>query len=114
MPSLYRILPYVETVKFNGVFSQYGFRGQAVRFAQDIFEMSEKSKKFPIFAENTELVVVIERLENLNIIREFSISPDRMYRASQWLVENNPLYLNLVAHRASQQWRTKISLELSK
>ena len=115
VPSPWRILSYVKAVKFIGVFGQYGIKWTVCPLWERHF-WSEwvVSENVPIFLKNTELVVVIEPRENLNIIREFSIKPDKMYRALQWLVENNPLYLNIVAHRTSQQWRTKIAFELSK
>ncbi|CAH1133413.1 unnamed protein product [Ceutorhynchus assimilis] len=39
---LSRIIPFTKVVKFDGTFGQYGFRGQAVLFAQDISEGTEK------------------------------------------------------------------------
>ena len=39
---LARIIPFLKIIKFDGVFGQYGFKGQAVLFGQDIFEVTEK------------------------------------------------------------------------
>jgi len=37
-----RIIPFVKIVKFDGTFGQYGFKGQAILFAQDLFKVTEK------------------------------------------------------------------------
>ncbi|VVC96008.1 unnamed protein product, partial [Leptidea sinapis] len=36
------VIQTLTQVKFSGLYGQYGFRGQAVLFAQDIFEVSER------------------------------------------------------------------------
>jgi len=35
-------IPFVKIIKFDGLYGQWGFKGQAVLFAQDIFEFSEQ------------------------------------------------------------------------
>lgn len=90
---LCRIIPLVKIVKFTGLYGQYGFRGQAVLFAQDIFEVSERlPNMLPRSSSQVGIVVVTERLENLNITREFTISREKFYSALRWLTRNNPLY----------------------
>lgn len=80
-------------MKFSGLYGQYGFRGQAVLFAQDIFEVSERlPSMLPRSASQVGIIVVTERLENLNITREFTICREKVYRALTWLIRNNPLY----------------------
>lgn len=37
-----RIIPFVKIVKFDGRFRQYRFKDQAIMFAQDLFEVTEK------------------------------------------------------------------------
>lgn len=39
---LQRIIPFVKVIKFPGRFGRYGLKGQAILFALDIFEVSEK------------------------------------------------------------------------
>ena len=90
---LSRIMPFVKIFKFDGQFGQYGFRGQAVLFAQDIFEISDKlPDMLPRSSSNAGIVIVTEHLVDLNIIREFSISREKVYDALKWLIHNNPLY----------------------
>lgn len=45
------------------------------------------------------LVIITENLENLNITRQFSVSPPKVYAALQWLVDNNPLYQDVIIDR---------------
>ncbi|GFR06815.1 ATP-dependent DNA helicase [Trichonephila clavata] len=88
-----RIIPFVKIIKLSGVFGQYGFRGQAVLFAQDVYEVTENlSNMLPRTSNNAGIVVVTERLENINVTRQFSISRQNVYNAPYWLVANNPLY----------------------
>lgn len=88
-----RIIPFVKIIKLSDVFGQYSFRGQAVLFAQDIFEVTENlPKMLPRTTNNTGIVVVTERLENINVTRQFSISREKVYDALYWLVANKPLY----------------------
>ena len=94
---LSRIIPFVKIVKFDGRFGQYGFKGQAILFAQDLLEISEKlPQMLPRSPEDAGIVVVTENLENLNITRQFSISRPNIYAALQWLVVNNPLYRDVI------------------
>lgn len=90
---LSRIIPFVKIIKLDGLYGQYGFKGQAILFAQDIFEVSDKlPHMLPRSVEDSGIVVVTECLENLNVIREFSISRTRLFDAIHWLIDNNPLY----------------------
>lgn len=74
--------PFIKVVKFTAPFGQYGFRGQAVLFAQNIFEVSEKSHYMLLRSSSqVGIVVVIEGLENSNITREFTISREKVYSA---------------------------------
>ncbi|KAG8319249.1 hypothetical protein J6590_095913 [Homalodisca vitripennis] len=88
-----RIIPFIKIIKLNGVFGQYSFRGQAVLFAQDVFEVTENlANMLPRTANNAGIVVITERLENINVTRQFSISKQKVYDALNWLILNNPLY----------------------
>ncbi|GFR18851.1 gamma-glutamylaminecyclotransferase [Trichonephila clavata] len=88
-----RIIPFVKIIKLSGVFGQYSFRGQAVLFVLDVFEITENlSNMLPRTSNNAGIVVVTERLENINVTRKFSISRQKVYYALYWLVANNPLY----------------------
>ncbi|GFW67180.1 uncharacterized protein TNCV_4031921 [Trichonephila clavipes] len=87
------IIPFLKIVKFDGLFGQYGFRGQAVLFAQDLFEDTEKlSHMLPRSVDNCGIMIVTE---NLNITCEFSVSRD-VFEALTWLVANNPLYKDVL------------------
>lgn len=100
---LQRIIPYVKVIKFNGRFGQYGFRGQATLFALDIFEVSEKlPEMLPRSSTDVGIVVVTETLMNLNVSRDYEISPVRVYKALDWLIENNPLYEDVRINRGAQ------------
>ncbi|CAG9773736.1 unnamed protein product [Ceutorhynchus assimilis] len=100
---LSRIIPFTKVVKFDGTFGQYGFRGQAVLFAQDIFEVTEKlPNMLPRSTDSIGMIVVSEHLQNLNITREFPVSRTRVYEALQWLVTNNPLYKDVVVDSGVQ------------
>ena len=90
---LARIIPFMKIVKYDGIFGQYGFKGQAVLFAQDIFEVTERlPTTLPRSPNSAGLVVITESLENLDITREFTISRENVSRAIEWLKANNHLY----------------------
>jgi hypothetical protein len=92
-----RIIPFVKIVKYDGLFGQYGFKGQAVLFAQDIFEVTEKlTNILPRSTDSIGMVVITEHLENLNVTREYNISRPRVYAALRWLINNNPLYHDVI------------------
>lgn len=94
---LSRIIPFVKVIKFQGLFGQYGFKGQSVLFAQDIFEFSEKlPTMLPRSPSTAGIIIVTEKLENLNITREYSIRREKVYDALHWLIQNNPLYKDVV------------------
>lgn len=69
-------------------------RGQAVLFAQDILEV--RSERLPNMlsrlSSQVGIIVVTERLENLNITREFTIYREKVYSALRWLITNTLLY----------------------
>ncbi|GFU38688.1 ATP-dependent DNA helicase [Nephila pilipes] len=90
---LQRIIPYVKVIKYGGRFGQYGFKGNAILFALDIFQVSEKlPDMLPRSSENAAIVIVTETLDNLNHSRDHTISRDRVYAALRWLVKYNRLY----------------------
>ena len=90
---LARIIPFLKIIKYDGIFGQFGFKGQAVLFAQDIFEVTEKlPTSLPRSPDSAGLIVITESLENLNITREFIISRDNVSNALERLKANNPLY----------------------
>jgi hypothetical protein len=39
---LSHVIAFLKVVKYSGRFGQYGFKGQAMLFAQDVFELTEK------------------------------------------------------------------------
>jgi len=79
------------------MFGQYGFKGQAVLFAMDIHEVRDHLlTTLPRSTTETGLVVVVERLETVNVIRESRIYRERVFVALRWLVANNPLYSDVV------------------
>ncbi|GBO41872.1 hypothetical protein AVEN_143063-1 [Araneus ventricosus] len=87
-------------IKFPGRFGQYGFKGHATSFALDIFEVSEKlPEMLPRSSTDVGIVVETETLENLNASRDYNISPDRFYKALDWLIANNPLYKDVRVNR---------------
>ncbi|XP_044597317.1 uncharacterized protein LOC123273901 [Cotesia glomerata] len=88
-----RIIPFVKIIKLSGIFGQYSFRGQAVLFAQDVFEVTENlPNMLPRTTKNAGIVVITERLENVNVTRQFFVYREKVYAALRWLVANNPLY----------------------
>lgn len=90
---LCRIKAFVRVVRLRGRFGQLGFKGQAILFAQDIFEVTEAlPNMLPISTQESGMVVVTEHLENIDCTREFTISRERIFRALHWLIDNNPLY----------------------
>ncbi|CAG9799443.1 unnamed protein product [Chironomus riparius] len=94
---LARVTPYVKIIHLPGRFGQYGFRGQAVLFAQDLFEVTEKlPHMLPRSTSDSQMMVVTSHLENLNITREYTVSRTRLNDALQWLIDNNPLYKDVV------------------
>ncbi|GBM16803.1 hypothetical protein AVEN_9390-1 [Araneus ventricosus] len=42
------------------------------------------------------IVVFTERLENLNITREYCIRSEIVFKALQWLIKNNPLFRDVI------------------
>ena len=41
------------------------------------------------------MIFVTETLENINVIREYEVNTNHLYRALSWLKENNPLYMDV-------------------
>ena len=65
-----RVIAFTKVVKFDGRFGQYGFKGNAILFALDIFQVTEKlPEMLPRSSNNAGIVVVTETLENLNRTR---------------------------------------------
>ncbi|KAL3271802.1 hypothetical protein HHI36_022272 [Cryptolaemus montrouzieri] len=63
--------------------------GSTVFADRDIFEVSERlPSMLPRSAGQVGIIVVTERLENLNI----TICCEKVYSALRWLIRNNPLY----------------------
>lgn len=94
---LARINPFLKIIKFSGSYGQYGFKGQAVLFATDIFEVVEKLPTFlPRSTSNTDMIVVTELLENLGKTRNYSVSRENLIAALRWLKENNKLYNDVI------------------
>ncbi|GFQ72034.1 ATP-dependent DNA helicase [Trichonephila clavata] len=73
---LSRIIPFVKIVKYDGLFGQS--------------------------TDSIGMVVITEHLENLNISREYNISRPRVYEALRWLINNNPLYQDIIIDNDAQ------------
>ncbi|GFU99755.1 transposable element Tcb2 transposase [Trichonephila clavipes] len=100
---LTRIKPFIKIIKFDGLLGQYGFREQAILFAQDLSEVTEKLPNvLPGLNNNLDVIVVTETLENLNILRELSIDRSRVNRALKWLVAENELFKDVVINQESR------------
>lgn len=92
-----RVNPFIKVVKLSGLFGQFGFKGQAILFAQDIFEITEKLPSLlPRSTESAGIVVITEHLENLSVTRQFSVSREKLIAALTWLIANNPLYKDVI------------------
>lgn len=90
---LARITPFLKIVKLTGRYGQFGLKGQAILFAQDIFEVTENLPvTLPRNPKDSDLIIVTEQYNNSDSIKEFAINHDRVYRALQRLIQNNPLY----------------------
>ncbi len=97
---LARIIPFIKIVKYSGVFGQYGCKGQAILFAQDVFEVTEKlPTMLPRCSKETGFIVVTEHLDNINIDRQLTMRPQVVFKALQWLKENNTLYQDVVVDK---------------
>lgn len=94
---LSRMIPFTKVVKYNGIFGQFGFRGQAVLFAQDLFEVTDNLvQTLPRPMSDMGLIVITEHRDNLEHARTFTINRDRLYAALRWLKANNPLYNDVI------------------
>jgi hypothetical protein len=90
---LSRIIPFIKIIKLDGFFGQYSFKGQAILFAQDVFEVTELLPTIlPRTADTSGIVIILEELENLNIFRELQVCKERVNIALDWLIQHNPLY----------------------
>lgn len=47
-------------------------------------------------------IVVTETLENLNVSKDYNISPDHVYKALDKLIANNPLYKDVRVNQFAQ------------
>ncbi|GBP81603.1 hypothetical protein EVAR_21233_1 [Eumeta japonica] len=93
---LARVIVYVKIIRYEGRWGQYGFKGQAILFAQDLHEVTEKlPNMLPRSTQDCGMVVITENLENITT-REFEVNRDRVYRALRWLIANNPLYQDVM------------------
>ncbi|GFT53951.1 ATP-dependent DNA helicase [Nephila pilipes] len=93
----------VSVIKYGGRFGQYGFKGNAVLFELDIFQVSEKlPDMLPRSSENAAIVIVTETLDNLNHSRNHTISRDRVYATLRWLVKYNRLYKDVAMNHFDQ------------
>lgn len=87
-----RVKCHVQILRLEGRYGQFGFKGEAILFAQDVFEVIENlPMELPIAPDQTGLVIVTETLENLGS-RHFEVSSERVYNAIEQLKENNMLY----------------------
>lgn len=94
---LARIHPFLKIIKFSGLYGQYGLRGQAILFALDIFEVIEKIPTLlPRSTADADIIVIMERLQNVDSTRDYTVSRSKLNAALQWLKSNNPLYKDVV------------------
>jgi hypothetical protein len=101
---LARINPFIKIIKYSGRFGQYGVKGRATLFAQDVTEISEQLlDTLPHNLSNIGLVLVTESLENINKQRDFQIDASKVKSALQWLVKNNSLYHDVAVNENFSQ-----------
>jgi Helitron helicase-like domain at N-terminus len=94
---LARVKLYLKIVKYTGSFGHYGFNGQNILFAQDIFEIVEKlPTMLPLTLEEADIIVVTEELDNIIKTREYQINRDRVSLALNWLIRNNACYKDVI------------------
>lgn len=76
-------------IKLNGRFGQYGFRGQAILFAQDLGKLAEQ---LPLNITDSGLAFIIENRENVENNRQYYVNVDNLKNALGILKQINPLY----------------------
>ena len=69
--------------------AQTKLKGNIIHFAQQVEELQEQ---LPIRITQTDNIIVVENLKNLDKINQFEIRPTLVYEALKWLIKNNPLY----------------------
>lgn len=86
---LSRIIPFLKIIKLTGRFGQYGLRGQAVLFAQDVGDIAEQ---LPLNITDAGLAFITETRENVENCREYCVNIDNLKNAMTVLKRINPLY----------------------
>lgn len=63
----------------------------------DIFEVIDKLPTLlPRSTADADIIVITERLQNLDSTRDYTVSRSKLIAALQWLKSNNPLYKDVV------------------
>ncbi len=86
---LCRIVPFLKIICLNGPYGQFGLRGQAILFAQEIEEVAEQ---LPLSANKMKMILIGESLEYVKKYKEYTISVNNVHNALLWLITNNTLY----------------------
>ena len=84
-----QIRPFMKIFHLSGGRGQFGIKGGVIHFPQSVEELVDQ---LPLRAEHADMIVVNQTLENINSNREFSVRPDTLRRALEWLESNNKLY----------------------
>lgn len=82
----------MKIVRLGGQFGQWGFKGQAILFAQQVEEVAER---LPLSVDQCRLTIVAEKLESAERIRNYSVNLSNIEAALDWLLQNNHLYQNI-------------------
>ena len=81
----------MKIVRLGGRCGQFGFHGQAILFAQRVEEIVEQ---LPLSLDSVGLVIVseIKEIKNVQRIKDYSVSLEKLSNALHWLVKHNHLY----------------------
>lgn len=81
--------PFMKIFNLKNDLAQTKLKGNIIHFAQQVEELQEQ---LPIRITQTDNIIVVENLKNLDKINQFEIRPTLVYEALKWLIKNNPLY----------------------
>lgn len=91
-----RLISYKKIVKCEGRFGQYGLKGQAILFAQDVSEVQSMIVDvLPRKMNQIDLIMVVESRDNVHRQKELKVKCQNLKNALEWLVKNNQLYKDL-------------------
>ena len=87
-----QIKPFMRIFHVSQGRGQFGLKGGVIHFPQCVEEISEQ---LPLRAENADVIIVNQSLENVNSERRFMVRPAYLRRALEWLKQHNPLYSHI-------------------